>query len=238
MAPNPKYRLADHVRACLVEKQVILLDLRRNKYMGVGGPQLPELAASIADWPNDNTNPATCGDESSLADSIKPFIDMSMLAETQSSVPTQVQLDEPVESLNAGRAAWPSGREWQGLLRLWWSSMIAAFWLRRWSLEDIVHKVSALRRKQRTPADAAASALQAAVAAYMQLRPFAFTAHDRCLHDSLSLLVFLASKGLCPTWVIGVRARPFAAHSWVQSGGVVLNDLHENVRQYRPILVV
>jgi hypothetical protein len=65
-----------------------------------------------------------------------------------------------------------------------------------------------------------------------------FTAHDRCLHDSLTLVRFLATKRLFPRWVIGVRTRPFAAHSWVQSGPTVLNDVHEHARDYRPILVV
>ncbi len=80
--------------------------------------------------------------------------------------------------------------------------------------------------------------MRAAVAAYLRLRPFALTSHDRCLNDSLTLVHFLASQGLFPQWVIGVRVRPFCAHSWVQSGGVVLNDLPERVRAYEPILVV
>jgi hypothetical protein len=77
-----------------------------------------------------------------------------------------------------------------------------------------------------------------AIATYDRLRPLVLTKHDRCVHDSLTLLGFLASEGLFPHWVIGVKTGPFGAHSWVQSGATVLNDLHENVRRYRPILVV
>lgn len=76
------------------------------------------------------------------------------------------------------------------------------------------------------------------MAAYEKLRPLAYTARERCLYDSLALLNFLAGEGLFPTWVIGVRTRPFGAHSWLQSGPVVLNDLHDHVRRFRPILVV
>ena len=76
------------------------------------------------------------------------------------------------------------------------------------------------------------------MASYMRLRPFFFTAHDKCLHDSLTLIRFLARRGMFPAWVIGVRTRPFAAHSWVQSASLVLNDVHEHVRTYTPILVV
>jgi hypothetical protein len=82
------------------------------------------------------------------------------------------------------------------------------------------------------------AALHDAVSSYMRLRPFLFTAHDKCLLDSLTLIRFLARRRMFPAWVIGVRTRPFAAHSWVQSAGLVLNDVHEHVRSYTPILVV
>ena len=77
-----------------------------------------------------------------------------------------------------------------------------------------------------------------AIAAYETLRPFVFTARDKCLQDSLALIGFLASEGLFPHWVIGVKTRPFGAHSWVQLGPTVLNDHHDHVRQFVPILVV
>ena len=80
--------------------------------------------------------------------------------------------------------------------------------------------------------------MHAEAARYTRLRPFALTTYDRCLNDSLALIHFLATQGHFPRWVIGVRVQPFGAHSWVQSGDVVLNDLPENVRHYRPILVV
>ncbi len=35
--------------------------------------------------------------------------------------------------------------------------------------------------------------------------------------------------------VIGVRAQPFTAHSWVQSGNFVLNDTPDEVARYTPI---
>lgn len=72
----------------------------------------------------------------------------------------------------------------------------------------------------------------------MKLRPLLFTAHDRCLHDSLALVNFLASESVSATWVIGVRTDPFAAHAWVQTGDLVLNDQHEHVRRFRPIVTV
>jgi hypothetical protein len=46
-----KLRLASHVRACRSDDQVILLDLRRDKYLAVGGTQMRVLAAAVEGWP-------------------------------------------------------------------------------------------------------------------------------------------------------------------------------------------
>jgi len=65
-----------------------------------------------------------------------------------------------------------------------------------------------------------------------------FTSRDHCLFDSLALLNFLALDGLSAHWVIGVKVQPFGAHSWLQQGSTVLNDQHDRVRRFTPILVV
>jgi hypothetical protein len=38
--------------------------------------------------------------------------------------------------------------------------------------------------------------------------------------------------------VIGVKLRPFAAHSWVQSGPWLVNDRIDMIRAYTPIMAV
>jgi hypothetical protein len=73
---------------------------------------------------------------------------------------------------------------------------------------------------------------------FRALRPFLYTAKDRCLFDSIALIEFLASFDVFPTWVIAVRTRPFAAHSWVVDGGLILNELLERAEEFYPILVV
>ena len=62
--------------------------------------------------------------------------------------------------------------------------------------------------------------------------------HDRCLVRSLAITHFLARRGIMADMVIGVRLRPFAAHSWVQLGTSLLNDRVDHVRSYQPILVL
>lgn len=88
------------------------------------------------------------------------------------------------------------------------------------------------------PADPACDGLLDVVCVFEQLRPWLLTARDQCLLDSLALMHFLALRRLYPHIVIGVRSHPFRAHAWVQTGDLVLNDLHENVRRFQPIHVL
>jgi len=232
------YRLADHVHACHLDEQVVLLDTRRNKYLGIAGAQLAALSRCIAGWPIDSSDQALAMKDSSLDAFVKPLLDQRML--TAESTPRQpaLTLEDPLESFdNWSTEGAPSS--WRDLPVMAWCTTVTAIWLKQRCLADIATSVRRLRLKE-TPANAETNPdkLHAAVAAYLRLRPLLFTAHDRCLHDSLTLVRFLATKRLFPRWVIGVRTRPFAAHSWVQSGPTVLNDVHEHARDYTPILVV
>ena len=60
----------------------------------------------------------------------------------------------------------------------------------------------------------------------------------KCLLRSYLLLRQLWREGLDAAWVFGVRTYPFAAHCWLQSGEVVLDDHWERVSAYQPILAV
>ena len=57
--------------------------------------------------------------------------------------------------------------------------------------------------------------------------------HPTCLEESLALWWLLGSRGIASELRVGVRkdAEKFAAHAWVESGGVALNEpeaLHEH----------
>jgi hypothetical protein len=239
IAPSPPYRLADHVRACRVDEQVLLLDLRRNKYLGIGGPQLSALGQAIVDWPGHSSNQTSSQPEPGLKVGLQPLLDQRMLADAGTAGPPSTWLAEPLESVDLDARPGRPSPAWRDLLKLAWAASVAALWMKRRSLADIASSVARLRPRIHSEEDSASTAeLRAAVSSYTRLRPFLFTAHDQCLHDSLTLIRFLAKEGMYPSWVIGVRTRPFAAHSWVQHGHLVLNDVHEHVRTYTPILVV
>ncbi|MFT7773085.1 lasso peptide biosynthesis B2 protein [Roseateles sp.] len=218
---------------------MILLDLQRGKYVGVGGTSLPTLSRTIADWP---ANAAAANVE--LADGgVTPWISKLQqqgLLVAATSVPMRpAALATARESLSYSDPIPLPGVPWRRFARLAWSTVITRSWLKRHSLAVIAGKIGQLRRLQ--PAEVASNRptdLRLAASWYLRMRPLVITSHDKCLHDSLTLVRFLATERLYPQWVVGVRTRPFAAHSWVQSDSLVLNDAHEYVRGFTPILIV
>ena len=235
-----RLRLASHVRACHSEGQVVLLDLRHNKYLGVGGAPSSVLAAQVDGWPKCPTRPNECATSASVSALLQRLSAEGLLTDAPRESTPHIAIEEATSSLDIEQTGINAGLRAQRLGRFARSAVVAEWWMRCRSLHSIAMAVAARRERLRHPAPASGSleAMRDGTAAYERLRPFAFTAQDRCLHDSLALVCFLASEGSFPRLVIGVKMRPFGAHSWVQHGGTVLNDQHENVRRFSPILVV
>lgn len=76
------------------------------------------------------------------------------------------------------------------------------------------------------------------VRVFRHIRPLVFTAKDRCLLNSAVLVNFLRQYGISADWVFAVKSGPFRAHCWVQRDGFVFNDLPELVSSFTPIMVV
>lgn len=235
-----RLRLAPHVRACRSDGQVILLDLRRGKYLGIGPQQADALTGHVDDWPADLEATNTFS-ASAAADRLKrQLLSQGLLIPTGSIVPRQTTIPESTSTLAVERDMADSGVTARRLVRLLRCTAVTALWMKFLSMQSIAIAVAARRdRHQAQPAGSESfERMVRAISTYETLRPLVFTARDRCVHDSLTLIGYLAAEGVFPRWVIGVKTGPFGAHSWVQSGGIVLNDLHETVRRYRPILVV
>lgn len=233
------YRLADHVHACHVDGQVILLDLHRDKYIGVGGALLPALSARIDGWPAPGDDACIAANEAMVDQWLTSMRSQGLVCPASASPPVASSNLEPTRSLYAGDQPIWDGMQWRRISRVACAKIVVGHWLKRHRLSAIVERIVDLRAPSPAVAEHAhQDRLQSAAAWYLRTRPMLSTAHEQCLRDSLTLIRFLASERLYPQWVIGVRTRPFAAHSWVQEGGLVLNDVHETVRRYTPILVV
>lgn len=64
------------------------------------------------------------------------------------------------------------------------------------------------------------------------------TANDDCLLRSLALATHLRSARCPACLVIGVRADPFAAHCWVMSGNVLVEEEPDVIALFTPLLIV
>ena len=235
---KPRLRLASHVRACVSEGQVIFLDLRNSRYMAVGSDGAAALNEAIEGWPLPFAPTAGHGDQRSAATFTAQLVAKGLVVEDKArdrSVMTYPKATGSVDRQSLDRALQVKPTS---VLHFLTSAVVAATWLRFWSLERIADAMRRHRQRHCVPAPpSTVDALQTAIATYDKLRPFAFTAHDKCLQDSLAMAHFLASEGFAADWLIGVKTNPFAAHSWVQRNGVVLNDQHEYVCRFCPILV-
>lgn len=234
---HPQLRLADHVRATCVDGQVILLDLRRGRYIGAAA--CPELADAIEGWPVPPDASGRPAHPLQLSRWTAPLQAQGLVTDRPSvAIAPMKSLQAPARSLNADETVPHGAVGWRQWTRFHRSAASAALRLQCQSLATIAAAVIA-QRPIHADADMAKTlvATQAAVTAYQRLRLFVFTAHNRCLHDALTLVTFLAAEGIAAHWVIGVRTRPFGAHAWAQIGDIVLNDQHEQVRRYAPILV-
>ena len=237
----PETRLAGHVRACRVGDQMIFLDLLHSKYIGIGGPQIPALSDMILGTAGADGLQMQAPDAALLGKYIRRLRQQQLLSNGPVLEPTKSSpvLETPAATWAVDVQDHPGSFECRQLLRLWRSTFIASAWLRRRSLADIAERLVALRARQPDRQhQSSTDAVRTSVESYTRLRPFALSAHDRCLNDSLTLIHFLATQGLFARWVIGVRVDPFGAHSWAQVGDVVLNDYPERVRHFQPILIV
>jgi hypothetical protein len=237
---HPGIHLAAHVRACRVGDQMIFLDLLRSKYIGIGGPQIAALSHAILGTATTDCLQSWHPDNALLGKYVRHLRQQQLL----SAVPALASerrppvLQTPAAGLTIDE---DDDMRFEGcqLLCLWRSTFIVSEWLRRRSLADIAERLVALRERQPYRRNQASTAtLHGSVTTYFRLRPFALSTHDRCLNDSLTLIHFLTTQGLFAHWVIGVRTNPFGAHSWAQTGDIVLNDYPERVRHFEPILVV
>jgi len=102
--------------------------------------------------------------------------------------------------------------------------------LRTGSIADILGRLPA-----RTSVPSAASMDVLAAATRFRNARRLVPMRGNCLSNSLTLIQWLAERGLGATLVFGVKLDPFAAHCWVQSSDVLLNDHPDRVERFTPL---
>ncbi|MCJ8157044.1 lasso peptide biosynthesis B2 protein [Sphingomonas sp. LaA6.9] len=117
-------------------------------------------------------------------------------------------------------------------------AQLRADWLTRhrplhWMIERLVPATASRACAEMAGPSVMAGIVSAHLSVDLWLSP-----HDRCLARSIALLGALRRRRVAAELVFGVTARPFAAHCWVEAGGIVLNDRVEHARLFTPILVI
>jgi len=239
-----QFFLTDHMRVCRTLSDTVGLDLERNRYFSLGAREtriledLGLISPSVSiPLPSDDALPASPPAQHLIA----ALLDARIIERGAGSrTPARTDTDRvgPLAS---------AGYELEATIPLRWHHVLACLvahgWarhaLRRQSLYRIRRTLQRLQlhalRRGLAFDDARAIAL---VSTFRTLRPFVYMARNRCLLHALTLRRFLAFYDLHPSWVIGVRTRPWAAHSWVQSGRLVLDARPDDICEYTPILIV
>jgi hypothetical protein len=239
-----QYLLASHVYLCVTSDHAVLLDLKRDKYVGVGRSQMKLLAERVKGWPAMSASRESSERVDSL---LSQMLSAGMLTTdaTAGKAAAPINIAWPQATLST--LDHPSGA---GLFEarpaitfahfmLFLRASIAARMALRWRpIASVVAKVKSRKVRRGTAKKLDFGVARMLVAAFVHLRPLLFTTRDACLADSLALLNFLAYYEIFPTWVFAVQTGPFAAHCWVQEGDLVFNDTPDHVRRFTPILAI
>lgn len=234
------YHLPPHVCACRTESGVVFLDTRRDRYFGVGGQHFAQLADRVVGL-LDSTPPRRDSHDQAVSiervkEMARPLVKAGLLCPgSDERVPRNLRSIPPPDM----ERPFPVCQDDRSLRAIdlvnFLSACVKASWyLRCFSLGSIAARVSEARREG--DGFDVGKALQLAHR-FQILRSWTFTEKDQCLFSALSLIFFLKHYGCFPYFVIGVKTAPFAAHSWVQRNGLVLDVNPASVVHFVPILV-
>jgi len=232
-----RYFLAKHAFVCAVGTDVIVLDLKRDKYFAFERDFWEPIVRCIGGWPDQEGahSDDTAPDGNALAHLMESGLLTDNGQEGKDATPAAVAMASS-SLIEDFRIQPPAVRA--GHVFVFVGAILAAMLrLRFQPIERVVARISDRRSPQQAQ-QADIATIRDLTEIFRRLRPLLFSSRDHCLFESLALLNFLSHYGIQPTWVFGVTAAPFSAHCWLQSGQVACNDPLDQIRRYTPIMVV
>jgi transglutaminase superfamily protein len=239
---GPRHWLANLVFVALTRHGAILLDLSRNRYVQIGPAETQILERVVEDWPAGR--PGFVKPSASIAESvlIENFLSKGIIRhgppEPREIPVPSVRLDgelvaigdeiDTVASVRVGHVAF--------FLYAFSVSLLA---LRFHAIAKVVRRIHTRRAAAvRKGDDFEWRRATELVSIFRRIRPFVFVAGGHCLLHALTLVRFLAHYGQFPQLVLGVKADPWGAHSWVQHGDFLLDTNPEKVCGFTVILAI
>lgn len=230
------YFLSRHAFVCAIDRDVIVLDLKHDKYLAFEREFWDPIARRIGGWPSSDTVDQAFSDEPDEA-ALQQLLDNGLLTadggDGKDASPATIELPENslMEDFRAQRPAIRASH-----VMVFLGAVVAA--LARLRFQPLERIVAATKRnRQREDRDADPATIRDLTEIYLTLRPLLFTSRNHCLFESLTLVHFLAHYRIHPTWVFGVQTAPFTAHCWLQNGAVAYNDTLDHIRGYTPIML-
>ena len=234
------YQLADDVFSCLSQDHLVFLDLRNNMYSCLNGKDTKlAMAKDGIDFDKDCIEFGNNKNNSAANRIFQDLINSDLIIEITDhgrrpcERPTLLATKDFPKNLDGIKAATHSIH----FLNFFRASFSASWKLRWYSMQRTVHSVKNRKNQSLNTKNYSYETLFKLKSTFDHLRPF-YGRRYLCLFDSLALLEFLAYYNIYPQWVFGVRAQPFNAHCWLQEGDYVLNDTHEYIRGFTPIMTV
>jgi hypothetical protein len=241
-----QFHIAPQVFVCVTGDGSVLLDLKRDKYLGLGRMETEWVASAVNTWPKpawdelENRKPPDAGDVQKLLALLTDAGILTRNAEDGVSAGRRTVIDMQKEWVSIGdEIEVESTVTAAHVVNFAKAFAEARLSLALRSFEATVERVR-VRKAARGREIEGCHVLQVAamVDVFRRLRTFVFAAEGRCLLHALTLVNFLARCDFYPEWVIGVSTQPWGAHSWVQWGDFLLDTNPEKVCQFTPILVV
>jgi hypothetical protein len=214
--------LAPGLSFCVLDKNAVFLDSRRDRYFALGANMSDRFLHLIPDI----ASGATVGPAR-----IAPFVEKGIFVESR--------LSHPISACarHAARTEWRAGES--ACFRLGYAALAACSivftilrlrWLPfRYSVRDGKRRAAGQRHSAPLPDPAILSFLRVA-----QIFPLQMD----CLPLATSLRLFLSWLSIDATLVVGVKLRPFAAHCWIEVEEQVVGDTIDRVRDFTPIRIV
>jgi hypothetical protein len=237
---GPCYWLANLVFVALTRHGAILLDLRRNRYLGVGRAETQMLECVIEDWPTRSSDFLTQSRRIAEKELIDSFSNRGFIRfgpHKPRAIPqTLVRLDGELVAI---------GDEIDSTARVRISHVLFFFYalvashlaLLFQPIASVIQRAHARRAAAiRNGNDFDWRRASEFVSIFRRIRPYAFVAGGHCLLHALTLVRFLAHYNEFPQLVLGVKVDPWSAHSWVQHGNFLLDTNPEKVCGFTAIL--
>jgi len=214
------WTLAPGVGFCIAGDEIIVLDLRTDRYLALRGELCAAFHRLRETAPNDS-------------EAMTAIVGTGLVTRCNGATvlepPRVIVPDADLEGCPRSRSD----------MRMALSAVWHLNWARRaqsshrlaTTAANLSHRKCILQGSADEEGMTRIAACFASVRALVPIRP-------RCLVDSLALFRLMLRRGLAPTLVFGVRLEPFAAHCWLQTSEMVLTGSVDDAHNFTPILVV